>query len=41
MQLEINNLKGTSEAKCKNTKYYYYDYYCKYCDNLKCSSNKN
>lgn len=39
-QLEIDNLKGVSQEKCKNTKYYYYDYYCKYCDNLNCNSNK-
>ena len=40
INLEIENLEGVTEMKCKNTKYYYYDYYCKYCNNLNCNSNK-
>ena len=40
-KLEIGNLKGITEQRCKNTKYYYYDWYCKYCSNLNCNSNKN
>lgn len=40
-KLEINNLKGITEQNCKNTKYYYYDWYCKYCSNLNCNSNQN
>lgn len=40
-QLELDNLKGITEQRCKNTKYYYYDWYCQYCSNLNCSSNRN
>lgn len=40
-QLEIDNLKGITEQRCKNTKYYYYPTCCKYCSNLNCSSNVN
>jgi len=41
IRLEIDNLNGTTEDRCKNTKYYFYDCYCKYCSNLNCLSNKN
>lgn len=40
VQLELENLKGITEKRCKNTKYYFYDWYCKYCDNKNCASNK-
>lgn len=40
-QLEIESLKGITEKRCKNTKYYFYDFYCKYCHNLNCNSNQN
>lgn len=40
-KLELENLKGITEERCKNTKYYFYDCYCKYCNNLNCESNKN
>lgn len=40
IELEIENLKGITEQKCKNTKYYYYDWNCKYCSNLNCNQNK-
>lgn len=40
IQLEIENLKGITEQSCKNTKYYYNDWYCRYCNNLNCSQNK-
>ena len=40
-KLEIENLKGITEQRCKNTKYYFYDFYCKYCHNLNCNSNQN
>lgn len=40
-QLELDNLNGITEQRCKNTKYYFYDCYCKYCSNLNCGSNKN
>ena len=40
-KLEIENLKGITEQRCKNTKYYFYDWYCQYCSNLNCNSNKN
>ncbi len=39
-QLELDNLKGITEKRCKNTKYYFYDWYCKYCNNKNCASNK-
>lgn len=38
--LEINNLEGKTQKRCKNTKYYFYDWGCKYCTNVNCSSNK-
>lgn len=39
-KLEIENLKGITEQRCKNTKYYYYGWYCQYCSNLTCGSNR-
>ncbi len=41
IRIEIENLKGITEQNCKNTKYYFYDCYCKYCNNLNCNSNRN
>ena len=41
IELEIENLKGITEQRCKNTRYYYYDWNCIYCSNLNCSSNFN
>ena len=41
IKIEIENLKGITEQRCKNTKYYFYDTYCKYCSNYNCNSNKN
>ena len=41
MNQKIENLKGITEQRCKNTKYYYYDWNCKYCENFNCSSNNN
>lgn len=40
-KLEIENLKGITEKICKDTKYYYYDWYCQHCSNFNCNSNKN
>lgn len=40
-QLELDNLTGATEERCKNTKYYFYDWYCQYCNNVNCESNKN
>lgn len=40
-RLEIENLMGITEQRCKNTKYYFYDFYCKYCNNLNCHNNQN
>lgn len=37
-QLEIENLKGITQKKCKNTKYFFGNY-CKYCSNMNCVSN--
>ena len=39
-QLELDNLKGVTQERCKNTDYYFYDWYCVYCSNLNCRSNK-
>ena len=41
VKLEIDNLKGITKANCKNTKYYYYDWNCEYCNNLNCRQDKN
>ncbi len=41
VNLEIDNLKAVTEEKCKNTKYHFYNSYCKYCKNLNCKSNAN
>lgn len=40
-ELELDNIKGLTEERCKNTKYYFYNSYCKYCSNLNCPSNSN
>lgn len=40
IELEIENLKNNTQQKCKNTKYYYYDWNCQYCNNLNCNQNK-
>lgn len=40
IELEIENLKNNTHQKCKNTKYYYYDWACQYCSNLNCNQNK-
>ena len=40
IELEIENLKGFTEQKCKNTKYYYYDWAREYCNNMNCNQNK-
>ena len=40
-RLEIENLKGITEKRCKNTIYYYCDWACKNCRNLNCNDNKN
>ena len=40
VRLELDNLKGITEKRCKNTKYYSYDWYCIYCNNKNCASNK-
>ena len=40
IQLEIENLKGIKQKNCSNTRYYFYDWDCKYCQNVNCESNK-
>lgn len=32
-QLELDNLKGITQERCKNKKYNFYDWYCVYCSN--------
>lgn len=41
VNLEIENLKDLTKKKCKNTRYYYYDWCCGYCSNLNCSCNRS
>lgn len=41
VELELNNLKGTTQQQCQNTKYHFYPTYCKYCNNINCESNRN
>lgn len=40
VRLEIENLKGITEVKCKNH-IYCYDWYCQYCRNFNCNGNQN
>ncbi len=40
INIELNNLKEITQENCKNTKYYFYEGYCKYCNNLNCRNNK-
>lgn len=37
--LEINNLRGQTEKKCENKRYFGKNY-CKYCLNVNCNENK-
>lgn len=39
VELELDNITGATEERCKNTKYYANEWYCKDCSNLNCSSN--
>lgn len=39
IELQIDNLKGNTEKKCKDTSYYFYDY-CTNCSNFNCNENK-
>lgn len=41
VKLEIDNLSGATEERCQNTRYYFYNNFCKYCDNENCQSNIN
>lgn len=41
IQLEIENLKGITQNNCSNTRYYFYNWSCKYCLNMNCESNKS
>ncbi len=41
LKIEIENLTGVTEEKCKNTRYYFYNCFCKYCSNANCNSNRN
>ncbi len=36
VELEIDNLEEITQKRCKNTKYYFYNWYCKYCYNTNC-----
>lgn len=39
VQLELENLKGITEEKCKGHRLYCDDWYCHYCSNTNCPSN--
>ncbi len=39
IKIEIENLKGITEKKCKSSRYYCDDWYCKECRNLNCNDN--
>lgn len=41
VKLEIDNLTGATEERCKNTKYHFYPTFCKYCSIKNCISNPN
>ena len=41
VQLEIDNLMGIAQERCKNTRYFFFGGYCKYCSNLNCESNES
>lgn len=41
IQLEVENLKGITQKNCSKTRYYFYDWACKYCLNMNCESNKS
>ena len=41
IQLEVENLKGITQKNCSNTRYYFYDGTCKYCQNVNCKNNKS
>ena len=41
IELEIENLKGIIQKNCSNTRYYFYDWACRYCLNMNCESNKS
>ena len=41
IELELNNLNGTTQQQCQNTKCHFYPTYCKYCSNINCESNRN
>lgn len=41
LRIELDNLKGITQKNCSNTIYYFYDWACKYCQNVNCESNKS
>lgn len=41
VRLEIENLQGITERKCKSSRYYCNDWYCRKCRNFNCSGNMN
>lgn len=40
-KLEIENLQGITEQKCKENRLYCDNWYCYYCSNTNCSGNLN
>lgn len=41
LRIELDNLKGITQKNCSNTRYYFYDWTCRYCLNMNCESNKS
>lgn len=39
VQLELENLKGITEERCKEHRLYCDNWYCHYCSNTNCSGN--
>lgn len=40
LKIELENLKGITQKNCSNTRYYFYNWACRYCLNMNCESNK-
>lgn len=40
LELEVENLRGQTEKKCENKRYFGKNY-CNYCLNMNCDGNKN
>ena len=41
IDIQLNNIKGLTPERCKDTIYHFYQSYCKYCSNENCPDNQN